>query len=91
MHLRGVLVEPGREHVLGLLDRHAVDMVDLLAGRIVAEAMRRAGEREIVGASIGGQAAPSVSGATRAAVCGDDRPAGAGASGSRLRTITQRT
>ena len=70
MHLGGVLVEAGREHVLGFLDRHAVDMVDLLADRIIAEAMRRAGEREIVGAFEHGQAAPSVSGATRAAVCG---------------------
>ena len=48
VHARGVLIEPRRHLVLGFLDRHAVDVVDLLAGLIVAEAMRRAREREVV-------------------------------------------
>ena len=41
VHARGVLIEPRRDLVLGFLDRHAVDMVDLLADLVVAEAMRQ--------------------------------------------------
>ena len=52
MHLGGVLVEAGRDLVLGLLDGDAVDMVDALARRVVAPAMGRAGEREIVGGGV---------------------------------------
>ena len=44
MHLGGVLVEPGRGGVLGLLDRHAVGMVDLLARFVVAPAPGLAGQ-----------------------------------------------
>lgn len=58
MHLRGVLVEPRRELVLGFLHRHAVDMVDLLARR----SAKRCGEpaRTLSQACplIGGQADP---------------------------------
>ena len=49
---RRVLVEPGRDLVLGLLDRHAVDMIDALADFVVAEAIGAAGEREIVGGDV---------------------------------------
>jgi len=43
MHLRGVLVEAGRELVLGLLDGHRVDVVDLFANLVVAPAVAAAG------------------------------------------------
>ena len=59
---------------------------------VVVEAVRAAGEREIVGSctSIGGQAAPSSFGATAVGRRGTWSP-GAGAASSRFRTITQRT
>src|SRR5712672_1715611 len=44
----GVLIEPGRDLVFGLLDRHAVAMIDLLAGLIVGIAPCASGERIIV-------------------------------------------
>ena len=44
MHLGGVLIEPGRRLVLGLLDGDAVDMVDALAGAIVLEPIGRPAE-----------------------------------------------
>jgi hypothetical protein len=59
MDARGVLIEPGRDLVLGLLDRDAVDMVDLLADRVVAEAMRAAGEREIIGCDVDRRSGPA--------------------------------
>src|SRR5260370_9201161 len=40
MDLGAVLVEPRRHRLLGLLDRHAVDMIDALALGVVAPAMR---------------------------------------------------
>ena len=49
MNARRVLVQPRRHHVLGFFDRHAVDMVDLLADRVVVPRMRAAGKRKIVG------------------------------------------
>ena len=52
MHLGGVLVEPGGELVLGFLDRHAVDMVDALAGQVIAPAMGRAGQGEVIFARV---------------------------------------
>ena len=48
MDLRRVLVEPGRDHVLGFLDGHAVHMVDLLAHGVVVPEVRAAGERRVV-------------------------------------------
>ena len=48
VHLGGVLVEARRGLMLGFLERHAIDMVDLFAGLIVAPAVRRAGKRQIV-------------------------------------------
>ena len=91
MHLGRVLVEARRDLVLGFLDGDAVDMVDALARRIVAPAMRRAGEGEIVGGDVdlraGGAELAGRDAAGRSGTC----VGGAGASGSRLRTITQRT
>ena len=48
VHLGGVLVEPGRRHVLGFLDGHPVHMVDLLADLVVLPQMGAAGERGVV-------------------------------------------
>ena len=60
MDARGVLIEPRRDHVLGFFHRDAVDVVDLFAGLVVAEAMRAAGEHGVViGVVEIGQAAPS--------------------------------
>ena len=53
MHLRGVLVEARRDLVLGLFDGHAVDVVDPFALGVVAPAIGRAGERDVV--SCGGR------------------------------------
>ena len=52
MHLGGVLVEARRDLVLGFFDGDAVDMVDALARRVVAPAIGRTGEREIVGGRV---------------------------------------
>ena len=43
-----VLVEARRRHVVGLLDRHSVLVVDALAGRIVVPQVGTAGGRAIV-------------------------------------------
>ena len=48
VHPGGVLVEARGELVLGLLDRHAVDVVDALAHPVVAQAVRAAGEPQVV-------------------------------------------
>src|ERR1043166_7420658 len=53
MHPRGVLIEPRRHHVLGLLHRHAIAMIDLLAGLVVLPEMRAAGRRGVVEREIG--------------------------------------
>ena len=50
--LGGVLIEARGHLVLGLLDGHAVDMVDLLADCVVLERMRRACEGEVVAAEV---------------------------------------
>src|SRR5262249_6486856 len=52
MDVRGVLIEPGCDLVLGLFHGYAVDMVDLLADGIVAEAITTAGKREVVGSDV---------------------------------------
>ena len=52
MHLRGVLEQARRDLMLCLFDRHAVDVIDLLANRIVGPAMGRAGESEIIGRAV---------------------------------------
>ena len=49
MHSRRILVEPGREHVVGVLERHAADVIDALAGLVVLPAMRRARRDIVVG------------------------------------------
>ena len=48
MHLGGVLVEPGSQHVVGLFHRHAVDMVDPLAGLVILQEMCRTREAGVV-------------------------------------------
>ncbi len=91
MHLGGVLIESGRGLVLGLFDGDAVDMIDPLAGAIVLEPMRRAGELRIERGAIDPR--------TGCAKIGDVDPSGSlgtCASGaaelkSRFLTITQRT
>ena len=49
MHLGGVLEQARGDLVLGLLDGHAVDVVDLLTDRVIREAVRAAGEVGVVG------------------------------------------
>ncbi len=62
---RGVLIKPGRDLVLGLFDRIAVDVIDLLAYRVVLETIFAASERESwPGTSSAGQASPSTFGST---------------------------
>ena len=46
--LRGVLPQPGRHHVLGVGEGHAVDVVDLLADLVVVEAVRLTRGHEVV-------------------------------------------
>ena len=48
MDLGGILIEAGRDLVLGFLDGDAVDVVDALARSVVAPAMGRTGEGKIV-------------------------------------------
>jgi hypothetical protein len=43
MHLGGVLPQPRGQHMLGLFDGDAIDMVDHLADLVVAPAVRLAG------------------------------------------------
>src|SRR5689334_23578981 len=52
MNARGVLIEPGRNLMLGFLDRDAVDMIDSLADVVVAETVRAAGERKVIGGNV---------------------------------------
>ncbi len=52
MDARGVLVKPRRDLMLGFFDRIAVDVIDLLADLVVAEAIGAAGKREIVSRDI---------------------------------------
>ncbi|TPW07986.1 MAG: hypothetical protein FD124_723 [Alphaproteobacteria bacterium] len=52
MHLRGVLIEARGDLVLGLLDGHAVHVIDLFASRVVFVEMRGAGQVRIVSAEI---------------------------------------
>ena len=60
MDARGVLVEPCRDHVLGFLHGDAVDVVDFFPDLVVAEAVRAAGQRVVIGRGIDlGQAPPS--------------------------------
>src|SRR5690606_29707954 len=47
MHSGSVLVEPRRELMLGLLDGHAVDVVDALAHFVIRPQERRAGKRRV--------------------------------------------
>ncbi len=48
MHLGGVLPEPCGEHMLGFLNRHTIDMVDLFANGIVAPAVRLARKGKVI-------------------------------------------
>ena len=52
MNLGGVLVKAGGEHVLGLLDGHAIDMVDALAGGIVVPQVARTRRPGVVAAGV---------------------------------------
>src|SRR5262249_58191690 len=52
MNARGVLIKPGRDLVLGFLDRDAVDVIDPLADGVVAETVGAAGEREVIGGDV---------------------------------------
>src|SRR5271166_7008297 len=52
MHLCGVLVEPGGDHVLGLFDRDPVDVVDAFADGIVLEPVRRPAQRALEGGAV---------------------------------------
>ena len=52
MDARGVLVEPRREHVVGLFERDAAHMVDALARLVILPAMRRAGRDIVVAAKL---------------------------------------
>ena len=52
MDLGGVLVESRGDLVLGLLDGHAVDMVDLLADGVVGMPMGRARQEPVPGVEI---------------------------------------
>ena len=65
MDARGILIKPRRDLMLGLLHRHAVDVIDLLPHGVIAETVRRAGKRESRrrGRSAG-MAWPSVAGST---------------------------
>ncbi len=65
MDARRVLIEPGRDHMLGFFDGDAVDMIDALADLIIAVAILAAGQRHVVaGTSIGGQASPKTFGSS---------------------------
>ena len=93
VHLGGVLVEPGGDLVLGLLQRHGVDVVDLLAdarSRPSDAARRRARSRSRPASSFG-TAAPSVGRIDALGELRHHRRRAPGVAVSRLRTITQRT
>ncbi len=88
MHLRGVLVQAGGELVLGFLDGHAVDMVDLLANLVIAPAMAAPGERVVIAPRRSGGRPAQVAGSPPRELAARGR---AGAASSRFLTITQRT
>ncbi len=92
VHLGRVLVEPGGDLVLGLLQRHGVGVVDLLADGVVAPAMRRAGEREVVARHVElRHGLPEAAPDRRARRASAPRARAPATPVSRLRTITQRT
>ena len=91
VNLGGVLVQPGGELMLGLFDRHAVDMVDLLARQKIAPAIRRAGQGEVIFARVDHRAGVAeLVGRERARQLRRDFGRRR-RFGSRLRTMTQRT
>ena len=52
MHLGGVLPQAGGQHMLGLLDRDPVNMVDHLAYSIITQTVRLSGQCKIIAAKI---------------------------------------
>src|ERR1700720_1834539 len=52
MNLRGVLVKACRELMLGLLDRHPVEMIDLLAHLVVSPAIRTARKCRVISSTV---------------------------------------
>ena len=90
---RRVLIKPRRDLMLGFLDGHAVDVVDLLADLHNRQNDRRAaGQHIVVGAGCrsAGSRHPEDSGSSAVGSRGTCSPDAAALS-SRFRTITQRT
>src|SRR6516162_4315700 len=52
MNARRVLIKPGRDLMLGFLDRYPVDVIDPLADFVVAETIGAAGECEVIGGDV---------------------------------------
>ena len=52
MHLGGVLPQPRGQHMFGLFDGDAIDMVDHLAHRIIAHPVRLARKGKVIAAEI---------------------------------------
>ena len=89
MHFGGVLPQTGGEHMLGLFNRDAIDMVDLFADCVVAPTVRFTRQGEIVVGEIEAFGDDQAVGVT---VSGRSGITVSGAGVSRfLRTITQRT
>src|SRR5271165_141516 len=80
MDLGRVLVKAGRDHVLGLLDGHPVDVVDSGAPLIVLEAEGRAAELDIEGGAIDGRTRRAEVGTATASGRSGTCASGAGAS-----------
>ena len=52
MHPRGVLIQPRRQLMLGLLDGHPIDMIDPLAHDIIIPNVGRAGPGHTIGRGV---------------------------------------
>src|SRR5579884_1284804 len=52
MDARVVLIEPGRHRVFGFFDGDAVQVVDLVAGLVIAAAARAAGKHGVISRSV---------------------------------------
>ena len=84
MHMRGVLIEPCRQHVFAVFQRHAVMMIDELARFVIVKifVVTRLASRARLCFSVAAQIADKRIGKLR------HDQVGAGAEGSRLLTIT---
>ncbi len=76
VHFGRVLPQTGGHHVLGLAERHAVDVIDLLPHLVVAPVVRLPGGDEVVAGEVQAVGNDQVLGCDRVVQLGHDRVGG---------------